>query len=496
LRQYIKEIGKHSTIYTISNILTKAIGIILIPIYTRFLTVEDYGIISIVAPIVNAFLIIYTFGMRATYGRFFFDHKDRSREQKKTLGTIVIFVLALGLFGNILFTFFGESLFNRVFPGVDFYPYILLGIWTGFFLLTFDMKMNIFRLRQQSLAYGIYSILKFASIVILTILMVVSLKMGALGKILSEFIICAAFFVLSFILIIKDIIFAFDVKKFKELLKYALPVLPHNLAGVIIALTAKYFLNINDGIEAAGIYNIAFLIGSIMNIVVSSINLTWNPFFMKTAQAKEEGEAKKIFAQLTSYYVMAVIFLGMVIAFFAEEAISILTTPDYYAAVAIAPIIVFAYVIQGGYYILITKIFYVKKATWYLPVISVSAAITNIIFNAILVPRFGLAGSAWSFLVTTLFLITVTYFISQRVYPITYEYKRIISILLLSSLCIIAYLFIMDRDPGMLFAIVLKLLILLVYLVSFFIFKLIRREEVDNLKDIYQKVLKRYVKKE
>lgn len=496
MRQYLKEIGKHSTIYTISNILTKAIGIILIPIYTRFLTVEDYGIISIVAPIVNAFLIIYTFGMRATYGRFFFDHKDRSREQKKTLGTIIIFVLALGLLGNLLFTFFGESFFNHVFPGVDFYPYILLGIWTGFFLLTFDMKLNIFRLRQQSVQYGGYSIIKFASIVILTIFMVVSLKMGAMGKILSEFIICAAFFVLSFILLIKDIIFAFDVKKFRELLKYALPVLPHNLAGVVIALTAKYFLNINDGIEAAGIYNIAFLIGSIMNIVVTSINLTWNPFFMKTAQSKEEGEAKKIFAQLTSYYAMVVIFVGMAIAFFAEEAITILTIPAYYSASAIAPILVFAYVIQGGYYILIAQVFYVKKATWYLPVISVSAALTNIIFNAILVPRFGLAGSAWSFFVTTLFMIIVTYIISQRVYHITYEYKRILSILLISVISVIGYLFIIDREPAMLLAIVLKCSILILYLVSFFVFKIIRRQEIENLKDIYRKVLKRYVKKD
>jgi len=491
LRNYIKEIGTHSTIYSVSNILTKAIGIILIPIYTRFLTVEDYGIISIITPIINAFLVFYTFGMRATYGRFFFDNKDRSGEQKKILGMIVMFMFLLGLIGNVLLTFFGKPLFNRLFPGVDFYPYILLGIWTGFLMLTFDMKLNLFRLRQQSIAYGVFSILKFGSIVSLTIFMVVGLKLGALGKVLAEFIICGLFFVISLVLLFKDMVFAFDISKFKELLRYALPILPHNLAAIVIALTAKYYLNMKDGVGAAGIFNIAFLIGSIMNIIITSINLTWNPFFMKTAKAKDHEEASKIFSQLTTYYAIAVVFIGLAIALFSKEAIYILTTSEYYGAAQIAPILVFSYILQGGYYMVVTKIFYIKTATKYLALITVASAVANIVLNALLVPDFGLAGSAWSFLLTTLMLFVITYLVSQRVYRIKYEYRRLGLLSLISVICISLFIGLLQIDLAGWLEILAKLIILFLYLSLLFIFRFLSKSEINNLKDIIQKVRRR-----
>lgn len=495
MRQYIREIGTHSAIYTVSNVLTKAIGIILIPIYTRFLTVEDYGIISIVAPVINAFLIIYTFGMRATYGRFFFDHKDRSVEQKRTLGMITTFILLLGLVGNILLTFFGKPLFERLFPGVDFYPYIILGLWTSFFLLTFDMKLNLFRLRQQSIAYGAFSLLKFLLIVALTIYMVVALKMGALGKILSEFIICGVFFLASFFLLLKDLIISFNVTKFKELLKYALPILPHNLAGVVLGLTAKYYLNINQGVDAAGIFNIAFLMGTIMNLLITSINLTWNPFFMRTASSKQPEEAKRIFAQLTTYYTVVVVFLGLLIAMFSEEAIILLTTEPYYGAINIAPILVFAYVIQGGYYMVVTKIFYVKKATRYLAYITVTSALINIFFNALLVPKFGLSGSAWAFIITTSFMFIVTFFTSQKFYHIKYEYRRLLLLLMISMICVAGYYLFSLADVSYFVNILLKAGILFLYLALLFLFRLFRKSEIENLMDILKKIRRRYTQK-
>ncbi|MDZ7778280.1 MAG: oligosaccharide flippase family protein [Bacteroidales bacterium] len=124
MRQYIKEIGAHSSIYAVSNILTKAIGVLLIPIYTRFLTTEDYGIISIITPLINAVAIFYSFGLRQAYGRFHFDQEDKSKEQKQLLGTVLLFIITIGLTGNIIIILLGESFFENVFPEIDFYPFV------------------------------------------------------------------------------------------------------------------------------------------------------------------------------------------------------------------------------------------------------------------------------------------------------------------------------------------------------------------------------------
>jgi O-antigen/teichoic acid export membrane protein len=495
LRKYIKEIGSHSAIYSISNILTKALGIILIPVYTAYLTVEDYGIISIVSPLAAALAVFYRFGLRSGYGRFFFDYKDRSKEQKQLLGSITLFVLSIGLIFSLALSFFGKPIFDNYFPGVDFYPYVILGIWISYFLLAYDLKLNLFRLRRQPIYYGIFSFMKFLTILVLTIIAVVGLNYGALGKIGAEFITVAVFFVLAVALLWKDISFKINFRKLVPVLKYSIPLIPHDLAAIIMGLSAKFFINLNLGTAAAGIYNIAFLIGTIMNIIITSVNLSWNPFFMSTAKEKTREEASLIFSKLTTYYAMAIVFIGLVVAIFSQEAIMILTNEKYYAAIKIAPIIVLSYILRGGYYIVVAKIFYVKKATKYLALITLSSAIVDIILNAILVPWLGMLGSAISFSLTSFILFTLTYFVSQKVYYIKYDYKRLFIIFMIALVVITGFILIMLFISNLVWAIVAKVFLLSLYILLLFSLRFLTKSEISNLKDILQKIKKRKNKK-
>ncbi|MDZ7778281.1 MAG: hypothetical protein U5L09_23015 [Bacteroidales bacterium] len=72
--------------------------------------------------------------------------------------------------------------------------------------------------------------------------------MGALGKVASEFIVCLFLAILSGYLLIKDIRISFKIEKFKQLIAYALPIVPHAIAGVILGLSAKYFINFYHGL--------------------------------------------------------------------------------------------------------------------------------------------------------------------------------------------------------------------------------------------------------
>jgi len=133
MRQYIKEVGKHSSIYIISNILTRAIGFILLPLLTSYLSSDEYGIVSIVIQTINFFTVLFSLGMRNAWGRFFFDYEDRSSEQKSFFGNLFSILLVFGLSASVLLSIFGKGLFYKIVPNIDFYPYILIGIWGAFF---------------------------------------------------------------------------------------------------------------------------------------------------------------------------------------------------------------------------------------------------------------------------------------------------------------------------------------------------------------------------
>ena len=88
MRNYIKEIGSHGIIYSISNLLSKAIGLILIPIYAKYLTVSDYGILSIITPFIAIVLVIFDFGLKSRV----FQKNNKIPEKKRNV------VLVYGLY--------------------------------------------------------------------------------------------------------------------------------------------------------------------------------------------------------------------------------------------------------------------------------------------------------------------------------------------------------------------------------------------------------------
>jgi len=424
MKQYIKELSKHSIIYTISNFLTKATGLILIPIYTRYLSTSDYGIVSNVLAIINFLTVFSIFGMNAVWGRFFFDFKDKSIEQKRLFGSTFFLLFFAGLFLNMLLSYGGKGLFLSLIPDLNFTPFVLLAIWTAFFGVVFNLKLTLFRVRQQSLQFGLISFGRFLLTVIATIYAVAILQYGAYGKVFAQFAAWGLFFLIALYLLKKDLAFSLSSPKLKQALKYAMGVLPHSLSGSVMNIIDRVILTNIKGLAATGIYTVGFQFGSIMQLIVFSFNLSWSPFFMKTAQEKGE-EAKQIFSRLSTYYVIVMYIIALSITMFGSDMIYLFTTKKYFGAISIIPVYVFNFVIYGFYFMASAKIFYVKKAVKYLAFITFTAAGINIVFNLLLIPELGMIGAAWARFISSVCLFIIVHFVSQKFYYIPYEYKKI-----------------------------------------------------------------------
>ena len=487
MRKYILEIGKHGSIYTISNFLTKATGLILIPVYTRYLTTSEYGIIANVIAIFNFFIIINTFGMQAAWGRFFFDFKDKSNDIKIVFGNIFLFLFVYGFIINLILSFFGKSLFTTLIPDLDFNPYILLALWTAFFAVFFNLKLTLFRVRQQSIQFGIFSFGKFLSMVILTIVAIVVYKYGALGKVASEFTVFLIFSIISIYLLYKDFKLKFNWPILKNVLTYAIPTIPHALAGVLMVIVDRIFLTNLKGLDSVGVYAVGFQFGSIMGIIVNSINLSWSPFFMKTASQNNDS-AKISFSKLTTYYVLIIIFIALVIIFFSKEAVLIFTTKSYYQAAPIVPIFIFSFVLTGLYYMMATKIFYVKSATKYISVITITSIVINIILNYSFIPEYGIFGAAWVRFISLFVSFVFAYLISQKYYYIKYEYKRFFTLIGIGSLILFSFYILESFNLSLLYIFIIKLLLLASYFVLLHLFKFLTKSEIKNLREVISKM--------
>jgi O-antigen/teichoic acid export membrane protein len=483
MKQHVKSMAKHGAIYTIGNMLTKAIGILLIPIYTKYLQTAEYGIISLLAPFITFIYIFFDFGSRTSVMRFFFDYPDGSKEQKEVLGSILGFVIvfALVLLGMLYASapFLAETFLDNV----PYYPFVIFVISIAFFQVFYELKMAIYKARNQSLKYVFFTMLRFLAIVVLTILLIVKYNKGAEGKFFAEFLVNALFGVLCFVLLFKDVKLSFRFAIIKSYLQYATSLLPHAIFGAVSAIVGKYFINKYVGLEETAIFNIAFLIGSIMSIIAMSLNQIWSPLFYRIASNDEE-EAKSIFARLTTYFIGVVLLVGMGLIFFSKEIVLILAGEQYLSSLSVVPFIVGSYMFSGFYFSIAVKIFYKKQAIRKLPWITLAGVSVNIILSSLLVPLIKMQGAALAMVSANAVVFCISYFFAQKSFYIKYEYVRLLKLLLAFIIVALAFGLIVYLPLSLTYETPIKFLLILVFVFLLKLMKVLKKEEVLFVKRI------------
>lgn len=492
MRQYIKEIGAHGIIYTISNALNKTIGLILIPIYARYLTVSDYGILSIITPFIATVLVVFSFGLRSSYTRFYFDQSESSYHQN-LLGNTLITSFLIGSVFFAVFLLFGQPFLEGLFPGIPYVPFFRYALLIAYLSIYYEILLNVYRTQRKSISYGILSVIRFTLVIALTIILVIRYKQGALGKVLAEFYVTAGFFIICLVLLLREARFKLDFTLIKNMLAYALPIVPHMLSAIITRIAAQQIINKTDGLDATAIYNMGFLIGSIISLLAVSINQSWAPTFMKMA-TEDESNAKKVFSQLTTYYTLLVVVLSFFLIVFNRNIVLLLASEKYMSSIAIVPVIIVSFGLNAIYFVLANSIMVNKKQVRLLPLLTISAAVINIFANLILIRIYGIIGAAYAHLLTNLYMVVLGFFVAQKAFHMKYEYKRVALLFVAAGLSYLCFLWLESFSIQRLFLeIGLKLLLTLLPIALLFLFRFFRKSELLNLLDIYRKTRAHYL---
>jgi O-antigen/teichoic acid export membrane protein len=183
-------------------------------------------------------------------------------------------------------------------------------------------------------------------------------------------------------------------------------------------------------LSSVGIYNLGHKFGLVMSVVVISINRAWMPNYyelMKQQGADHGGEIRRAFAVWLSA-VGAICIVGSALA---RDVIQWATTPAYYDAWTVVPVILVGYMFQGVYFFMGGPIFYFKK-THVLPAITVGTALFNVGLNTIMIPRYGIMGAAFTNLASFALLAVVTYLVGRRYFDPRFDLWRT-SLLLLAA---------------------------------------------------------------
>jgi O-antigen/teichoic acid export membrane protein len=442
----IQRLGKSSVIYTITTILQNGIAFFLLPLYTRYLTPNDYGILAVVSSI-NGFLTIFLMlSLHGAMTRFYFDYRFEPEKLKAFWGTILTFILIFSMGAGGLLILFGQILFKPVIGEIPFWPFVALGIGAVMFQPFFTIYLSLLQTREEAGKYAIFSFSQFIINLALVITLVVFIGWGAEGPLTATLITAVLFFITSIYALRKDVVFGINKMYLKEALRYSLPLVPHSLASQISNATGKLFLNYLVNTGAAGLYNIGFMFGSIIGVVSDGINKAYVPISMGILSANRREELDHL-KNIVLFLVVMYCLLGTVISLFSKEAIFILTTEAFYKSYVIVPFLAFYFVLGGIYYILVNILFFVKRATKFVAIGTGLGAVANILLSWVLIPRYGLFGAAAATMLAQVIGTLFIGFIGRTFEFIRWEYKKFAFIFILSAMFSFFFITLKNLDP-------------------------------------------------
>ncbi len=408
-----KKVVVNSIIYSFSGIMLKCFSFFLLPLYTVYLTTEDYGITSIATSFIGTMTFIVSLSLYSAIMRFYVDLKEKPEKLKRFYGTVSIFTLISGIGWFLFITILRGFVSKYIFAGIDYYPVIVVCLFSLVFTCQATIYDDILKSQQKALKSSILTAIIFFITLGLNILFIVVMKMGAVGSLLSTLISQLIYTFLFWFDMVrhKQIICCIDLKLLKDALRYSIPIIPHNLATRLAVLISKVLIGDAASLASVGIYAVASQFGDIADTLQGYVDKAYQPWLYE--KLKEENEGYKDSIRSTVKMLIAVLgLLFICIALFAQDYIVLFVNSAYADAWKYIPLIVMVFSIKTIYYFYVEVLFYHKKASRLIFIATLTSSLINIVLSYFLIARYRIAGSILADAIAMLIRVTIVVFFS------------------------------------------------------------------------------------
>lgn len=479
IRSPIKHLGKSTVIYGLGNVLSKFSAFLLIPIFTRYLSLTEVGILALLEMAEVLLITIAPFGIYNAMWRFLPDINKNEGKQYIFSAFAGTFLLNCILLGLIALNYKSPALFFGL--DQDTASILLIVILNVLLAFSFRFILVLWQYQQKPVAYVILSVCQFVGVLIITIIFVVIEKWGLLGVIVAKSVVLGIIFVFGCIFILKEYFTVPKLTVYWKMLRFGAPLILLALITPVLTLSDRFFLKIFVPLDDIAIYSIAYKFGMVINMVlVNPLERGWTPMMYKMGAEKE---SHKYYRDILFYYAILGAFIFLTISFFSRWIIEHVATSAYLSGTIIVPLITGAYFINGFRQFFIAGAL-LNNQTLRLSFASIIVIALNLILNYFFIKNYGILGAAWSTLISYLVLLCVIYGISQKLIYINWAWNRLIKLMgILGIVFFITYQF---QLKNINYNNAIGLLGIVIFVVLIRVFRIISDREIRGVKSLIQ----------
>jgi O-antigen/teichoic acid export membrane protein len=386
------------------QVATLVLGFVSFPIFTRVLSVADYGVMSLTFQIAAMGVVLSKMGLQNSIQRFYQEHATSSEPGalQKFCSTLLFGAGLCGLAVAVLFLIGLELVSDSMVPPA-LKKVLLIGSGLIFVRGLQPILMNFLRAQRRTKAFNGFDILARGTSIAFVCLLLFTWSRGVrtvlIGTVAVELM---AVLVLIPLVLPKGTISlsAFDGKLFRSALAFGMPLVGWELAAVILDSGDRILVHHYLGAEALGYYSCAYNITNyIAMLLMSPVNLAVVPIYMKMWDTRGPRETAAFLSKALDNFIIAVmcVLAGVVVT--AHSAVIVLGSQKLKQAAPLLPILVLGVMLYALHIFFAASLIIHKRTVTMLNIVASSAAL-NIALNIWLIPRMGLQGAAVSTLIS------------------------------------------------------------------------------------------------
>ncbi|MCF6218075.1 MAG: oligosaccharide flippase family protein [Gammaproteobacteria bacterium] len=412
--------------------LSKMIGFLLIPLYTRYLEPVDYGMLEMLVLTVDVLSLVLGLQLIHAVAKFH-DAAETPEAKRRVISTSILMVAVLAILFYVSLSFFADNLSSLIFDSTEFaYLFQTIFITSVFGIIT-QIPLLYIRIQDRSKLFVVITLIQVLLTVCLTIWMVVFLEMSVFGVLLANAIVSGFVCLALLYSTIKSVGIKHDVAVAKEMVIYSAPLIPGVIGLFVLNSSDRFFLNELGSLEEVGLYAIGYKFGFLISpLLIGPFLLVWSA---KMFEVYRHPDRDEVLNKVLSGLGFLLVFCALGLSIFIEEVLQLMTTPQYYAAAVVVPFIAFAYVMSGLARVMATPL-YAEKKTGAIGYIHSSAAVVCLILNYILIQQYGIVGAAVATLLSFSYVLIVTFVVSQRFSTVRWEWRGMVKLIVVAVLVI------------------------------------------------------------
>jgi len=414
--------------YGLGIVLNYGLGMILLPIYSRLMPVDAYGVLSLINQNTSVVSVLLLAQIGIAYIRIFRDKSDQ-RYQGQVTTTTLLYASTIAVVVMIGFFLFDKQISSLVFENTKYAYHIRLSGVRFLANVAFIVPFLYFQATEQPTKYIVVSFTRFAVLLGATIAALYMFDDKIAGVLWAQLSVGILFTLVvgTYVLIKSSLSISFETAK--EILKFSWSLAVVGVYGYIIKNGDRYVISRSCGQTDVGLYDAGYRISLLLNtLIFSSVIRAWQAKMVDVLRSKN---GTRYLARLTTLSTLLYTAAALALSVYCRELVGVFLDTQYQESYRIVPLILLAYGFDGIQMLFDTGIYYSKKT--YLKLWHGITAAACVGLYLWLIPQYCMMGAAWATVGTYFIFVVITWVLSQRELKVSYEFGKLTRILLLAA---------------------------------------------------------------